>query len=201
MVQFEDLVKFEGIEDVPRNQRMQFVSNQRRETATQIRDCITQLQETFPKEFNSIKPIEQTEDIEEAFEDFKSEFENIQVQFPIGVFEFLWVTYGTEPDINSEFGLPSFPLTKSGVDGYTQIDLDFDEEIDPLSEKFQFLVCVDIKSKSFGSVKLWNQKKLIRVSDSFEEFFKLFTEMMVEEFANAGDERKIAIEDFYYQFE
>ncbi|KAJ3273488.1 hypothetical protein HDV01_004408 [Terramyces sp. JEL0728] len=209
MPNYEDLIKFEGIEQVPKMQRMQFVASQRymnyntrNQVGGHLKTLIDELQQKFRKEF-TIHSIQDADDIEAALEELQGVFPDSNIKFPLGVFEYIWQTFNTEPSSTANFGIPTFPLTNSHASNkvaWTDIELDFDEEL--YSGDLKFAICVDTESKNYGKVCIVNEaRKINKVAESFEEFFKLFTRMMVDDFGGSEEEQAEVIRDFHEQFD
>ncbi|KAJ3293942.1 hypothetical protein HK104_004098 [Borealophlyctis nickersoniae] len=212
---FDEVVFFPGITDVPKNQRDTFIRTQRGEVQSSLRQSLSSLKETFPKEFGKISPIEDPEELEDVLEDIRKALssqtrpsDKSDVLLPPGVAEFVLLTGGTNPDVDATFGLPTIAggaHLKGYGEGWASIEMDFDEEIDETGEDFAFYVCVDSTTKSFGEVVIDGAKglgKFKKVADSFEEFLGLFAEFMTGDFkGSSGDEDlKAAVEDWYFRF-
>ncbi|KAJ3320495.1 hypothetical protein HDV06_005224 [Boothiomyces sp. JEL0866] len=182
-------------------QRMQFIASQRNQVGGELKTLIEEFQESFREEF-TIRPIQDSEDIEAAMEELQEAFPNNTVKFPLEVFEYIWQTFNTEASFSTEFGIPIIKLNNAHASNkvaWTEIELDYDDEIFT-TEKI-FAVCVDAESKSFGKVVMINEKKKIcPVGDSFLEFFALYVRMMVDDLRGTDVERKTIISDFYEQF-
>ncbi|KAJ3255189.1 hypothetical protein HK103_006558 [Boothiomyces macroporosus] len=173
----------------------------RNEVGGKLKSLIDELQQKYSEEF-TVHPIEDPEDMESALEELQEAFPDNNVKFPLGVFEYIWQTYNAEPSSTANFGIPTFPLTNSHASNkvaWTDIELDFDEEL--YNGELKFVVCVDVESKNYGKVCIINSaKKVCKVAESFEEFFNSFTRMMVDDFGGSEEEQAEIIKDFYEQY-
>jgi hypothetical protein len=191
MFEYEEIIYIEGLEKVPRNQRLQFIFSQRTQSATEILKSLAIITDAFPME---IKKLSDPDDLKAEFEDFI----NCSTKFSTGVFEYLMHTFDTKPDLSLDFGLPEFLFRENTKHkGWFEIECDFDSY---LGTKV-FLVCLQKDSDDFGKVKLFGDK-LYRVSDNFEEFLALFARFIGEEYYlnERPEEKAEAVADFFNDF-